>query len=209
MKISKLCSVAVVAGLAMSAHADTVTVSASGTVLFNGIGDAPLSGVNGGETATASFTVDSNAFVDGIPGDVRAYAISNFTLSFSGGTSVGLLNPYPGTPYFGVIDGFPVSDGFFVSSSTVSPGGVALVQSDYQFNLDLGYVGTTLGSTDITDAYGTYEFDGLTRFSMNIWRLFPDNAVMEMDFASLTITPAPGTLAVLASATLVTARRRR
>lgn len=189
-KVATVLAVALL--FATTAQASTVNISATGTVIFNGIPTAPLSGVNGGELATVSFEVDTAGFVDGVPGDTRGYIIDpgSFSLSFSGGVSVGLLNAAP-TAYFGIVDGFPVSDGFFVSTSTVSPGGVPLSQSDYNFNLDLGYVETTLSSLDIEDAKGVYMFDGLTRFGMTIWRVFPDNSVMEMDFVSLTIMNEP------------------
>lgn len=193
------------AGTAM-ASGTPVQVTATGTVYFNGIGDTALSGVGNGETATMTAWVDAAFYSEDIPGDVRAYNLSSFALDFSGGTSVGLG---AGDAYFAMVDGFPVSDGFFVSSGTTSPGGVALDAGDYQFNLDIGYVGTTLGSLDITDAYGTYDFDGLTRFSMNVWRLFPDNVQMGIEFSSLTIVPAPAGVAAFAGLGLVSTRRRR
>jgi len=178
--------------VAATAQADLVEVTGTGTVLFNAIGTAPLGDVNGGETAVVTFTVDSNNFVELAPGDVRGYLIDrpSFQLGFSGGVTVGLLGAGP-TAYFGVVDGFPVSDGFFVSESAISPGGVQLEQVPYNFNLDLGYDGGTLGSLDILDAVGFYSFGGLTRFSMNVWAVFPDNAVMEMDFVSLQISGGP------------------
>lgn len=202
------------ASLAGAAQAGVpVDVTATGTVIFNGIPNAPLSGVGFGETAVMSFQVNSNDFVDGVPGDVRAYVITpaSFSLSFSGGVSVGLLDPFPGTPYFGIIDGFPVSDGFFVSSGTTSPGGVALEQTPYNANLSLGYVGGTLSSLDILDAVGTYDFTGLTSFGYNLWSVFPDNVVLDIDFQQMTIAlaPAPATLAALAPLALGLGRRRR
>lgn len=176
-------------------HADTVTVEALGQVFFNGISTPPLGGVASGESAILSFTVDSNNFVDGVPGDTRGYVIdeSSFVLSFSGGVSVGLQNPFPAgqTPYFGLIEGFPVSDGFFVSTSTVSPGGVPLSQTPVQMDLSIGYSGDTLTSLDILDALGVYGFTGLTSFSFNLWQVFPDNVVLGMDFVQLTISAGP------------------
>lgn len=181
---------------ATAAQADLVEVSARGQVLFNGITTPPLNAVTVGQTVRMSFMVDSGNFVEGAPGDTRGYVIDQptFALTFSGGVSVGLLNPFPGgeTPYFTLVDGFPVSDGFFVSTSPISPGGVPLAQSPINANLDLGYVGTTLGSLDILAAIGTYGFTGLTRFSYTLWRVFPDNVVMEIDFTDLAIaTPLP------------------
>lgn len=106
---------------ATAASAATVSVTATGQVIFNGIADSPLGDVNSGDLATLSFTVDSDNFVEGVPGDTRGYVIdqSSFSLSFSSGPVVGLMDPFPGgeTPYFTLVDGFPVSDGFFVSTS--------------------------------------------------------------------------------------------
>jgi len=188
-----------------------VQVTVTGQVFFNGIGAPPLSGVSAGETAVMSFQVDSNNFIDSIPGDIRAYEInqSSFLLEFSGGVSQALLNPYPTTPYFGIIDGFPVSDGFFVSSSANSPGGVSLAQTPFQANVSLGYAGGTLSSVDILDALGTYDFTGLTSFSYDLWTVFPDNVVLGIDFQEMTIAlvPAPTTLAILVP--LAIGRRRR
>lgn len=204
----------VVAFAAPSAHASLISVTAEGTVVFNGVSTAPLNAVGSGDTAKMSFQVDSNVFVDGVPGDTRGYEIiqSSFDLSFNAPpVSVGLLNPFPAgqTPYFTLVDGFPVSDGFFVSTSPVSPGGVPISQSPLQANFDVGYIGSTLSSLDILDALGSYDFTGLTRFSFTLWQAFPDNVRMEIDFASLTITPEPATVALMGVFGLLAMRRRR
>jgi len=176
--------------VAATAQASPLNVSATGSVYFNGVGAPPLSGVLSGETATMSFQVDSDDWVELAPGDVRGYVIDNstFSLSFTGGVAVGLA---PGTAYFCLVDGFPVSDGFFVSASATSPGGVPLTQDPVQFNLDLGYEGDTLTSLDIIDAKGVYAFDGLTRFGMGLWQIFPDNVVMGIEFEYLSIANEP------------------
>ena len=188
---------------AASAQATIVEVEVMGSVVFNGVQGEPLSGVGSGEQVVASFQVDSDNFVDGIPGDTRGYVIdeATFLLSFSGGVNVGLMNPFPAgeTPYFSLVDGFPVSDGFFVSTSPVSPGGVPLMQDPVNFNLDLGYVGETLQSLDILDALGTYDFDGLTRFGFNLWEIFPDNVRMEFDFEQMIIREVVSTPTVESS----------
>jgi hypothetical protein len=181
--------------VATTAQADVVMVEAMGTVVFNGINEPPLSNVGSGEQVVMSFEVDSDNFVDGIPGDTRGYVIDQptFELSFSSGLVIGLLDPFPAgeTPYFTLVEGFPVSDGFFVSTSPNSPGGVPLAQESINFNLDLGYDGGTLNSLNILDALGTYNFTGLTRFGFNLWRIFPDNVVMDIEFAQMTIMAGP------------------
>ncbi len=187
----------VLAFVANVSHAAIVEVEIRGTVVFNGIGEPPLSGVMSGETALVSLMVDSDLFEDGVPGDTRGYEIDQptFSLGFSGGVSVGLQDPFPDgrTPFFTLVEGFPVSDGFFVSASSVSPGGVPLEQEGLFLNVDLGYDGSTLDTLDILDALGMYGFEGLTRFGFGIWEAFPDNVVLAIDFESMTISDVAGT----------------
>ncbi|MHC4589915.1 MAG: hypothetical protein ACYTAQ_11415, partial [Planctomycetota bacterium] len=182
---------AAVAAVAGPAQAVMVEVTVTGTVVFNGIGDPPLGDAMPGDPALLTFLVDSDNFVDGIPGDTRGYEIdqASFVLTI-GPAMVGLAAPFPPgeTPYFTLVDGFPVSDGFFVSTSPFSPGGVPLEQEPFEANVDLGYVGGTLDSLDILDALGIYDFDGLTMFGFNLWSIFPDNVVMELDFEQMTIS---------------------
>jgi len=200
-----LVGLACVAG---AAQAQIVNVTATGQVAWNGINSGQLGTVNGGEIATITFEVDSASYIDGNPGDTRSYAMvpGSFVLSFSGGAAVGSSDP---AANFTLVDGFPASDGFWVSNSEFSPGGIQLNEADFQFDLSLGYDGGTLGSLDIADAFGTYGFGGLTRFSMGVWRIFPDNVVMGIDFMELTITPAPASMALLGLGGLVATRRRR
>jgi hypothetical protein len=197
------------------ARADIVTVNVRGNVISNLITTPPLNGVTVGNTGVMSFTVDSNNFIDGIPGDLRSYPInqSSFSLTFQpSGVTVGLANPFPvgQTPYFTLVEGFPVADGFFVSTSTTSPGGVPLSQSPLQANLELGYVSTTLTSLDILNAFGTYNLTGLTRFAFNIWQTIPDNVRLDMNFQQLTIAPEPtaGLVLPVLAALMASARRR-
>ncbi|MHC4650604.1 MAG: hypothetical protein ACYTES_07060, partial [Planctomycetota bacterium] len=192
MKTTAVVSMAVVA-LAGSAQAVVVEVTVTGQVEFNFIGDPPLSGVPSGDAVSLTFLVDSDNFVDGIPGDTRGYVIdqSSFTLTFApSGVSLGLLDPFPPgeTPFFTLADGIPVSDRFWVSTSTNSPGGVPLEQEPFEANVDLGYLGDTLDSLDILDALGTYDFDGLTSFGFNLWAIFPDNVAMGFVFEQMTIS---------------------
>ncbi len=177
--------------VAFTAQAAPVTITAVGTVGWNGIQDEPLSDVSAGEMVFMTIQVDSDVYTDGVPDDVRGYDIQFFDVSFASGLGLGLLAGAPDT-YFALIDGYPASDGFFVSSSTSSPGGVPLVQEPFNFNLDLGYVGETLDNLNILDALGTYNYDGLTRFGFNLWSVFPDNVAMDIEFQQLIITsPLP------------------
>jgi MYXO-CTERM domain-containing protein len=219
-RFALLCVVmVVVAMLAVTPlQAAIVAVDVTGQVAFSGIGDPPLSAVSAGDSVQLSFTVDSTNFVDGVPGDTRSYVIDepSFSLTFDTPLAVGLLNPFPAgqTPYFTLVDGFPVSDGFFVSTSPLSPGGVPLEQEPYNLGFDLGYTGDTLASLDILDATGVYDFGGLVRFSFNLWTIFPDNVGMEMEFAQMTISaaepaiPEPAALGLIGLAMLVVRRRR-
>ena len=179
-----------------AAFADIVEVEVTGAVVFNAINSGALGSVNGGDAVTITFRVDSDNFVDGVPGDTRGYEIiqSSFALEFDTPVSLGLESPFPGgqTPYFTLVEGFPVSDGFFVSTSAFSPGGVPLEETPYQLNHSLGYDGATLGTLNILDALGTYDFTGLTSFGLNLWASFPDNVAMEMDFAQMTVTLVSG-----------------
>jgi len=176
------------------AQADVVTVTITGQVVGNFENTPPVGDINVGESLTVSFDVDSDNFTEGVPGDTRGYEIdqSSFVMSFSGGVELGLIDPFPvgETPYFTLVEGFPVSDGFFVSTSPFSPGGVPISQDPINFNFDLGYVGETLASLDILDALGTYGFDGLTRFGFNLWKIVPDNVGTEFEFESMTIESA-------------------
>ncbi|MHC4129797.1 MAG: hypothetical protein ACYSUA_16850, partial [Planctomycetota bacterium] len=176
---------AAVAVLAGPAHAVTVEVTVTGTVAFNGIGDPPLGDAMSGDPASLTFLVDSANFVDGIPGDTRGYEIdqASFVLTV-GPAMVGLADPFPPgeTPFFTLADGIPVSDRFWVSTSTNSPGGVPLEQEP---------------SLDILDALGIYDFDGLTSFGFNLWAIFPDNVAMEIDFEQMTISAEVGVTAAV------------
>jgi len=188
-----------------------VQVDVYGQVIFNSIvTGAPLSTVTVGQQAHLAFQVDSLVFTDSIPGDVRAYNIiqPSFSLSFSGGASVGMT---AGPAYFGVRDGDPVADGFFVSQSTTSLGGVPLTQAPYQLDYHTSYTGSTLSSVDILSAFGTYDFTGLTVFGYNLWASFPDNVRLDITFTHMTIgaVPAPATALGLLPLAFGIGRRRR
>ncbi len=212
MKIATLAALGLAAGTAAAAP---VLVEINGVVYGNQINPAPLGDVNPGETATISFLVDTDNFVNGsFP--TRGYAIDlgSFSVDFSGGTSIGANPGFAGPAYFVVRNNDPAADGFFLSQGLDFPSDIPLAQAgafgDFGARFNVSYTGDTLDSLDIADAAGTYDFTGLTVFGMGI-NDGPFEDVLGIDFSSMTITvvPAPSALALVGLGGLVAGRRRR
>ena len=153
----------------------TVEVTITGTVEFNQIGDPPLGDINTGDPVTVTFLVDPESFVDSPSFPTRGYEIDKTSFTFMAGTTeIGLQDPFPGTetPYFVLRDNDPAVDGFFVSTDVNGPIGIPLDQTGIfdQFHLSYSvtYTGDTLSSLEILDAFGTYDFDGLTVFNFTV-----------------------------------------
>ena len=176
-----------------------VEVTVFGTVSFNQINGAPLSNANPGDQAILRFDLDTDLFMNSATFPTRGYEIdkTSFTLTFAGSTTIGLQNPFPPaqTPYFVLRDNDPAVDGFFVATSVNSPIGVPLDQNGsfgtFMNNFSVGYDGSTLGSLDILDAIGIYNFTGLQVFN---WTIDdgPFNAA-GIDFVGLRIATLPTT----------------
>jgi hypothetical protein len=155
--------------IAGTARAGTpVSVTATGVVEFNQIGDPPLGNVNSGDPVTMTFAVDSDVFFDS-----PDISMASFSLVL-GMEELTLQMPFPAgqTPYFVIRDNDPAVDGFFVSTNVDFPFGVPISQTGIfgQFldNFLVTYEGDTLPSLDILDALGTYDFTGLTVFGWSI-----------------------------------------
>lgn len=201
------------------AQATIVNVTVTGQVDFNTATNPPLDSVVPGADVVISFNVSSDEFVDGPLGHSRSYVIDpqSFTLSFDSLAPISLLDPLPDgtTAYFTLVDSFPVADGFFVSTTMLYPWGVPLSAEPYSLDLDLDYDGETIHSLDILEAEGVYDFDGLTRYTFDVWSLTPGAVVMGVDFGQMTIStpavPAPAAFWLLGSALLgvIGLRRRR
>ena len=152
-----------------------VRVTVTGEVEFNQISAPPLGFVGVGETATMTFLLDSDSFVNSASFPTRGYVIdpSSFQLSFDGG-SMPLQSPFPAgqTPYFSIRDNDPAVDGFFVATSTDFPVGVPINQTggfgQFINNFSVTYGGDTLPSLDILDALGSYDFTGLSVFNWTV-----------------------------------------
>jgi len=210
-----------VGALAMDrdARAALVTVDIKGSVEWNQITAAPLSGAHVGDAADLTFTIDSNNFVNNPTFPTRGYPIdiSSFVLKFPT-FQIGLKNPYPSgqTPYFVLRNNDPAVDGFLVSNTTSSDGGIPLNQpgsvSDFANEFHATYGGSLLPSLNILDALGHYDFTGLTVFN---WTIDdgPFNPLGIL-FSDMTISAVPepasmGVLLTLSSAALMGRRRSR
>ena len=174
-----------------------VRVTVTGTVFSNAINSPPLSNAMPGSAATLTFLVDADVFTNHPTLPTRGYPIdtSSFVLTL-GSVSIGLQNPFPGTPYFVLRDNDPAVDGFFVSTDLAGPVGVPLAQGGvfgaFRNNFYVTYTGSLLSSLDLLAAVGSYGFSGLTVFN---WTIDdgPFNPML-MDFATLEIEALGATL---------------
>lgn len=153
----------------------SVLVTVTGEVEYNQIGAPPLGNAQPGDPATLTFLVDSGVFQDGASFPTRGYAIDpdSFVLTL-GATTIGLQDPFPAgqTPWFVLRNDDPAVDGFFVASSLDFPTGVPLDQvgvfEPFRNAFSVTYDGTTLGSLELLDALGTYDFTGLSVFNWTV-----------------------------------------
>ena len=157
------------------APAAVVRVEIMGVVEYNQISAGTLGQVDPGDAATLVFLVDSDDFVNSGSFPTRGYVIdqSSFVLSL-GEQALGPQSPFPAgqTPYFSIRDNDPAVDGFFVATSTDFPVGVPIDQAgvfgQFLASFSVTYTGDTLGSLDVLDAMGTYDFNGLTVFNFTV-----------------------------------------
>ncbi|NNF44953.1 MAG: hypothetical protein HKN62_18270 [Phycisphaerales bacterium] len=204
MQIASFAAVAAgVLSVTTSAGAVSVDVRVTGEVEFNGIGFGTLAGVNPGDAATLIFTLDSRNFVDSASFPTRGYVIDpdSFVLEM-GSVTVGLQDPFPAgqMPFFVLRNDDPAVDGFFVSTNVDFPVGVPIDEEggfeQFRNAFSVTYTGDTLGTLDLVDAAGSYDFTGLTVFNWTI----NDGPFKPLGlvFESLEIEPAtPTTTTVL------------
>jgi hypothetical protein len=163
-----------------------------GEVVGNQINPAPLSAVQGGESATMTFLLDSDVFENHPTLPTRGYPIDkeSFGLQFDS-AGIGLQFPFPKsqTPYFVIRDNDPAVDGFLVTNNLANPFGVPVnsagIFGQFLDNFYVTYGGAELSSLDLLGALGSYDFAGLTVFN---WTIDdgPFNAMI-IDFNSMTI----------------------
>jgi len=149
-------------------------ITITGTVEFNGIGTGFLGTVGVNESATLTFLVNSEDFINSPNFPTRGYFIdeSSWNLQFDSG-SLDLENPYSGFGAMFVIrNNDPAVDGFLVSDNVDTPMGVPLDQpgvfGQFEHSFLVTYPGSFLGSLNIGGAVGTYDFTGLSVFNWTI-----------------------------------------
>ncbi len=152
----------------------SVRVSIHGDLFFNGVAAPPLGNAQTGPM-TVTFLLDTDQFLSSPNFPVRGYVIDedSFEVQFTGGTVVGIQNPFAGTPYFVIRDNDPGVDGFYLTTNNPDfPLAVALEQNGgfgaFKQAFEVTYGGSTLPSLDLIDAVGSYDFTGLSVFHLAI-----------------------------------------
>jgi hypothetical protein len=166
--------VIVAAVAAIPVQAEVVSVEVTGFVEYNQVWFGAFADVNPGDLVTLYFEVDSDNFVNSSYYPTRGYIIDTASYALTmGSVTVGMMDPYPSTPYFVLRDNDPAADGFFVAENVDWP--YPQVQLDEWGRLDIfrnsyevGYTGDTLSSLDIIDAEGFYDYTGLTNYYFTV-----------------------------------------
>lgn len=199
--------------LVAASFAVPVHVEVTGTVDFNGIGGG-MAGISSGAPVVMGFDVDSTDYVNSPNFPTRGYPIilSSWAMSV-GGVGVPIVDPQPfGTAYFVLRNNDPAVDGFLVSRNIDVPQPITVTIPGLAPQHELDFLrtfndGTPLPSLDILDAVGTYGLQNLSVYGWGIGRFGTHGA--EYAYESISITPEPGTLALVALGMLVAGTRRR
>lgn len=199
--------------ISTTALAQPVMVQIDGEVEFNQVASGPFGDVNPGDAASIIFMLDAANFMDSPNFPTRGYEIDQASFDITlGSVSAGLQNPFPGgmTPYFVIRNDDPAVDGFFLSTNVDFPLGVPLDVAgqfgQFTSQFSVTYENDPLDSLDIIDAAGTYDFTGLSVFNFTVDDGPFQPIGMIFDHMTITVVPAPATLALLAPLAL---RRRR
>ncbi len=211
--------VCAIAGIAASASANELyRIEMNGVIEYNQARDNEFANLLPGDDLSYSFIVDGGVYQDSENFPVRGYEIMNdsFLISGAGGSvQAGLADPFPfgATPYFVIRDNDPAVDGFYLTWGGVDfPGGLptdqpGLFGDPFEAAFEVSYDGATLGSLDIADATGTYDYTGIQSFYFNLVDLGFEAVGIEYVNMTITKIPAPATLVALVPVALL--RRRR
>ena len=197
-------AIGAMAGSVGVAEAEIVLVEIAGTVEFNQVNAPPIGSLTAGTAVVLSFLVDSDDFANSPTYPTRGYVIDQASFSLAGGgVSVGLQSPFPAgeVPYFVIRNDDPAVDGFFIARSVDFPIGVPLGQAGFfeRFSQDFSvtYGGGLLESLDILDAVGTYAYDGLKGYNWTIDDGPASPVSIGFESISISVVPAPATVAML------------
>ncbi len=194
------------------AQADIVRVEVLGEVGFNVIGGSHA-GIPAGSPVAMSFELDSTNFLDSPNFPTREYAVDLASFQMTvGGASVTMDDPQPfGPAYFVTRNNDPAVDGFLLSRNIDFPQPVSVhipgLTPAHELDFLVTYPDTTVPSLDILDAVGSYDFTGISVFNWTIGRFGNPGAEYVYDSMTISVVPAPGTLALLGLCAV--ARRRR
>jgi hypothetical protein len=197
-------AIGAMAGSVGVAEAEIVLVEIAGTVEFNQVAAPPIGSLGAGTSVVLSFLLDSDDFANSPTYPTRGYVIDQASFSLAGGgVSVGLQSPFPAgeVPYFVIRNDDPAVDGFFIARSVDFPIGVPLGQAGFfeRFSQDFSvtYGGGLLESLDILDAVGTYAYDGLKGYNWTIDDGPASPVSIGFESISISVVPAPATVAML------------
>ena len=226
----KFASAALLAAcLASTASAAIIQVDIVGTVEFNIANptnpntNPDILGIQVGDTMTYSFLLDSNNYVDSGSFPVRGYIIdtTSFSITTDNGFSTSLVNPLPfgADAYFVLRNNDPGVDGFYLTWGGVDfPGGLPTLENGlfgdpFEAHFSVGYDVNTLASLDIIDAAGTYDYGSggpgtLSSFYFNLVDLGFEVVGINYSHTTISVIPAPATLACLLPLGLARRRRR-
>ena len=197
-------AIGAMAGSVGVAEAEIVLVEIAGTVEFNQVAAPPIGSLGAGTSVVLSFLLDSDDFANSPTYPTRGYVIDQASFSLAGGgVSVCLQSPFPAgeVPYFVIRNDDPAVDGFFIARSVDFPIGVPLGQAGFfeRFSQDFSvtYGGGLLESLDILDAVGTYAYDGLKGYNWTIDDGPASPVSIGFESISISVVPAPATVAML------------
>ena len=173
-----LITILTILALTIPALAETVRIDCIGSVEYSQVNQGVFADVNSGDAVLATFTIDSDDFIDSDTYGVRSYPVdlASFELTIGSVGPVGLVIPQPDglTTYFNLRNDDPAADGFFVANDTEWDYVVPAIDEPGQidpyfgFRWSVGYEGDTLQSRDIVAAVGVYDYTGLTNFYTTI-----------------------------------------
>ncbi|MBI1189939.1 MAG: hypothetical protein GC200_04565 [Tepidisphaera sp.] len=205
MNTFKSAALVAILGLSGIAAAEPdVRVVVTGVVERNDFISGTYFGVPVGAPVTMTIDLDSTDYLDSpsLPGVTRGYRFYPNTFSLTIGNVTRSLRTSPVLPaYFVVRNDDPRADGFFISQGTdidteipldMIPNnyGIAFLRTFNSIPTNPPGPDPTLHSVNILDALGSWGYDNLSVFNMNIQR-GEGSTPLIMDYQTITISLIP------------------